>query len=103
MANLAQNVDSATLAGIELLGKYTIRYRGGSSFDPWDMMGPHNAKRRAEVMSALMGKKMPQAKSGVTALRDELNARLNPVGNHLSARQENLADICRELLEGGAQ
>ena len=40
--------------------------------DPWVLAGPRLADKRQSIMSTLMGKKVPKAQSGVTAIREEL-------------------------------
>ena len=40
--------------------------------DPWALAGRANAATRARIMSGLAGKRMPQSKSGVNALRKAL-------------------------------
>lgn len=40
--------------------------------DAWELAGRSNAPTRARIMSGLAGKRMPQSKSGVNALRDAL-------------------------------
>ncbi len=71
---------------LRLLQTYT---RG--SFDPWDMMGPHNAARRAEVMTVLTGKRVPQSGAGVTTLRRVFHNRANVLGDYPRARDGNFA------------
>ena len=52
------------IEALRLLGEQT---RG--TFDPWDLTGPANAPVRARIMSALLDRRTPASKSGVTALR----------------------------------
>jgi hypothetical protein len=58
--------DAGLQSALQLMRANTVR------FDGWELMGPRNAAIRAQIMSALMGCKMPQAKSGVSAIRSEL-------------------------------
>lgn len=79
---------------IKLLGSYT-----NNSFDIWNLAGNSNAKRRAEIMSLLAGKKIPQAKSGVTAIKQELYRLSNMTGNSCEAvRSELFVHWCKKLL-----
>ena len=48
----------------------TLQSTTSGSFDFWRLAGPHGAKTRAQIMSELYGRKVPQAKAGVTAMRE---------------------------------
>lgn len=69
---------------LKLLGTYTA-----GRFDFWMLAGPTKASCRAHIMSELMGKKMPQSKSGVTAMRDAFYEIAKPEGNCIAAREES--------------
>lgn len=60
---------------LRLLGVYTA-----GRFDPWILMGPSKASCRAHVMSAFNGKKTPQSKSGVNAIKEAFYAIVNAEG-----------------------
>ena len=47
-------------------------HRYAPNFDLYRLAGPHNAPKRAEIMSLLMGRKVPAAKSGIHALESAL-------------------------------
>ena len=81
------------IAALQLLKVYT---RG--TFDFWDMMGPYNAAERAEVMTALCGKRVPQSRSGVTQMRSIFHDRARIVGDHIAARQTAFAQWANETL-----
>jgi hypothetical protein len=63
----------------------------GGSFDAWALAGPHNAKNRAAIMTAWHGRKIPQAKAGVTAIRQAMYETAKPTGDCLAARETAFA------------
>ncbi len=64
-----------------------IQQNSFGSFDVYRLAGPYNAKTRARIMSALHGRKIPQAKSGVEAMRAAMFEILKPSGDCLAARE----------------
>ncbi len=68
---------------LRLLGVYTA-----GRFDPWILMGPAKASCRAHIMSVLQGKRVPQSKAGVTAIKDAFYAIAKPIGNCSAAQDE---------------
>ena len=42
------------------------------SYDVWSLMGDRNKKNRQVLMFLITGEKLPQAKCGVTAIREKL-------------------------------
>ena len=78
---------------IRLIGVYTA-----GRFDPYDLAGPAKASCRAHCMSALAGKRMPQSKSGVTVLREELFRITGAQGECLAEREQ---DMLRTLQAAG--
>lgn len=78
---------------IKLLGTYTA-----GSFDVWALAGPAKASCRAHVMSALMGQKMPQSKSGVNAIIAAFYSRCSITGDHIAGRDKNFREFCRATL-----
>ena len=76
---------------MHLLAKHT-----GGRFDIWALAGPHNAKARAEIASALAGRKVPQSRAGVTAIRDSLYAMVSPSGNCNATREDAFIDYARK-------
>lgn len=91
--------DAELYEACRLLAAYTA-YR----IDPWILAGPAKASCRAHVMSALMGRRMPQSKSGVSALKDELHRRagIEKTADSCSAsRDREFYEIVREHFNGG--
>lgn len=78
--------------GIRLLNTYTA-----GSFNLWVLAGHAKANVRARVMTGLLGKKAPQSKSGVNAIRDEFERQLGIVGGTASEREDEFIRICRLL------
>lgn len=68
--------------------RLTKTYTAGR-FDVWMLAGPAKASCRAHIMSVLAGRRWPQSKSGVTALRDALWAICNPPGECLAQREDH--------------
>jgi len=83
-----KNLESA----VKLLGEYS-----SGRFDVWALAGRDNAKKRAIVMSALMGRKMTQAQSGVFAIRDTFFARAGIDGSCTAVREDNFMAFCKSL------
>lgn len=75
---------------IRLLGAYTAH-----SFDPYQLAGTHKASVRAHIMSELAGVRVPQSKSGVTALRAALCSALNV------ADEWSIAQKCQQAHRNG--
>ncbi len=78
---------------VRILDTYTE-----SRFDPWILSGRSNAKRRAHVMSVLVGMRMPQNKSGVFALRSEFLKRAGIEGHCMADSDEQFVAFCCALL-----
>lgn len=49
-----------------------LRIFTNGNYDIWSLAGRGNAIKRVNVMSAIQGFKVPQAKAGVNAMRDSL-------------------------------
>jgi hypothetical protein len=64
--------------------------------DPWRLMGPATAKRRAQSMGAIIGRKATQAESGVTAIRDTLIRQLGITGDCIAQRADRLAEAIHQ-------
>ena len=77
--------------------------KAAPSLNPWDLMGSYNKGVRKEIMSALVGKPMPIAKSGVTAINKVLLDAFNPEGNCDAVRRDNLVKMIAEVLESEAR
>jgi len=75
---------------LRLLGVYT-----SNIFDFWRLAGPNNAKMRTAVMSALLGRKVPQKDAGVNAMRDAFYGFARPAGATLSAQCESFREWAR--------
>ncbi len=71
--------------------------RGTYRVSDW-LTGPHMAQLRAQTMSALCGSKMPQSKSGITALVKALYSRAGIVGNCSAASDKAFSLYCAKLL-----
>lgn len=56
-----------------LIGFYT-----NYNYDVWMLAGPAQASNRARVMTILMGRKMPQSKSGVRRDRPGMRCAMLP-------------------------
>lgn len=68
-------------------------------YNVWDLAGPRFAKGRAALMAELLGvPKVPQSKSGVTALEAEFYRQCGVSGETPSRRQEAFAQKCRVLV-----
>lgn len=76
--------------GIRLLGAYTA-----GRFDIWSLAGSYKAGCRAHVMSGLMGRRVPQSKSGVTALQSAFYDVIKPAGDWPAARDDAFVEFCR--------
>lgn len=57
-----------TLSELERSGMHFLEVYTGGRYDINTLAGPANASRRAHIMSALYGKRIPQAKSGINAM-----------------------------------
>lgn len=77
---------------IKLLGIYT-----GGKFDVWLLAGSAKASCRAHVMSVLHGTKIPQSKSGITAIREALYTQAKINGDYPAAREEAFLQFCKEV------
>ena len=77
-------MEDTTKEALRLLGIYTT-----GRFDIWALAGDAKASCRAHVMSALLGRKVPRSKSGVTAIREELYSRGNITGTCGAHREDN--------------
>lgn len=76
-----------------LLGRFTRQ-----SFDPWDLMGPANRRQRQDVMSALLGRRVPIAQAGVSAIQAELYRRAAIDGGCRAECDDNFRQLCREQI-----
>jgi len=88
-------MDSNVREAIRILGINTA-----GRFDVWMLAGGPKASCRAHVMSTLAGKRMPQSKSGVTAIRSAFYEALAITGECEAHREEQFRAICRELAQG---
>lgn len=79
---------------VRLLGAYTAR-----QFDIWMLAGPAKASVRAHIMSALVGNRVPQSKSGVNALRDTFYTIAKPAGDCPAVREDSFIAWCRAKAE----
>lgn len=85
------------LEALKLLSEST-----GGTCDFWALMGPHNAKRRAAIASALAGVKVPQSGAGVTQLRAMFYDIAKPSGDCLTVRERAFAAWAAAQIGRGA-
>jgi hypothetical protein len=81
------------LGAIKLLGTYTA-----GRFDIWMLAGSSKASCRAHIMSVLHGTRIPQAKSGVNALRSALYTEAKIDGECEAHRQDNFLAYCKQVV-----
>ena len=69
-------------------------------FDLWFIAGDGGAKWRVEIMSAVVGKRVPQSKAGFNALRDALYAvpELNPGDGCRATQDSEFQAKCRKIM-----
>lgn len=79
-----------TAEAVRLLGVYTA-----GRFDVWVLAGNAKAGCRAHIMSALLGRRVPQSKSGVNAMREAFYNLANPAGDCPAAREKSFIAWCR--------
>jgi hypothetical protein len=91
-------MSAETLHAIRLLEMHTQ-----GRFGLLSLAGRSNAERRAQVMSALVGTRMPQAKSGVNALRAAFYKALGIVGDGEAEREESFLFVCGEAAASAAE
>lgn len=76
---------------LKLLRTYTA-----GRFDFWILAGPAKASCRAHIASELAGKRVPQSKAGITALRASFYALTpTPLGNCEADREKAFRDWAR--------
>ncbi len=77
---------------VRLLGVYTA-----GRFDIWALAGPARASCRAHVMSVLTGTRTPQAKAGVTMMREAFYtvAGDSIVGSCIAQREDAFITWCK--------
>lgn len=93
-ATIAQNAAMLANACAMLLSET----RGTA--DCYHLAGPHNARKRVAIMATLLGvAKVPQAKAGVNALRDEFWQRCGVTGDCIAHKDDRLATLAREFAE----
>ncbi len=68
-------------------------------YNIWELAGPRNAPARAKVMSLLLGKKTPQAKSGVNAIQKEFFAQTQIGSGCLAEQEQNFCDACGLIMK----
>ena len=78
---------------LRLLGIYTA-----GTFSLWQLAGPAKASCRAHIATALAGRKVPQSKAGVSALRDSFYACLRPAGDCIAAREDGFRALAGQFL-----
>lgn len=87
--------DKNLIEAARLLGVYTA-----GRFDVWAMAGPAKRKCRQHVMTILVngpdGRKIPQAKCGVTAIVREFNDRAGIDGSCIAVRETVFRQWCHD-------
>lgn len=81
------------MEALKQLGKAT---RG--TFDPWDIMGPHNLPIRRAILSGFLGRKTNNAESGVMRIRQVLWALAGKSGTY--REEEKVFDWARREAAG---
>jgi len=69
-------------------------------FDVYSLAGDSKAKARQQVMSELMGAKVPRAKCGINAIKEEFQRRLGVTGATIAEREGNMIKKARAVLAG---
>ena len=83
-------------------------YTGGYYY-LWSLTGRSQVKRRQQIMSLLLGTKMPQSKCGINALLKELYAQCGVTGTCGADRDKNFIIYARgvlgnpEIMEGAGR
>jgi hypothetical protein len=90
------NITPEVRVAVQLLGVFTR-----DRFQVDMLAGPANARNRVAVMSAMAGQRMPQSKSGITAIRAAMYAALNIEGSCQAVRDDHFIAAARAM-EGGA-
>jgi len=70
----------------------------GGHFYMWNLSGRSNAKLRAKIMGLLLGKKTPQAQSGINALIAELYRQCGVTGDCGAHADSNFTCYARGVL-----
>lgn len=83
-------VTTATKDALRVLAAYTA-----GRFDLWALAGGPRASSRAHVMSILQGRRVPQAQSGVTALRSAFYEALGVTGDCEAIREDDFIEKAR--------
>ena len=87
-----KTMQQSTLDGLSWLSVYTA-----GSMHIWAMAGGSKASCRAHVMGALLGRKVPQAKAGVNAIREEFYFRMGIVGDCEAVREKRFLTAAYRL------
>lgn len=89
MITITENLREA----IRLYGVYTAW-----QFTDFHLLGSAKASCRAHIMSALAGKRVPQSKSGINAMREALWPLMGVTGDCLAAREDDFIIRARGIL-----
>lgn len=87
---MPENITNA----VRLLGIYTA-----GRFDIFALAGPQKASCRAHIMSTIQGRRVPQSKSGVYAIREAFFAALKPAGGCVAAQEDTFSELCQSLTQ----
>lgn len=85
----ATMTDTNLMAAIKLLGECS------KWFKVYDLAGDHRRHFRQNIMSALMGQKIPATKCGITAIADEFYRRANIPDDCTATREKNFTLFCQ--------
>lgn len=77
---------------LRLLGSYTA-----GRYDFWALAGNCRATSRAHIMSVLEGKRVPQSKAGVNAMRAAFHAFIVPAGDCIALQDDSFVDMARRI------
>lgn len=87
-------VSDSVREAVRMLGEYT-----GGRFDIWALAGSGGKpKLRALILGRMEGRRVPQAKAGVYALRAAFYAGVGAVGSCEAARESDFIERCRALM-----
>ena len=76
-----------------------VRIYTGGGCNLWQLCAKQRAGVRAHIMSALLGKKVPQSKAGINALREAIYKEAGITGSCHAHQDSNF----RDMMKGMAQ
>lgn len=96
-AELAARVDAGKSAGLNADAMRIMHRVTNARYRVERLTGPSNAAARAELLSAIVGRKVPKSQAGVNALTDATFAALGVVGDCHAARCEDASKKAARL------